>query len=452
MNYIPNDEKKIKEMLDAIGVSSIHELFKPLPEEILLKENLKIPEGKSDIEVEKYFKKRAGENERGVNSISFLGGGSYNHYVPAVVDFVASMPEFYTAYTPYQPEVSQGTLQAIFEYQTLICQLTKMDVTNASMYDGATAFTEAVLMANRIRKGNKVLLSPYINPLYLKVLKTYIKNYPIEIEFLEKNKDGLVNFEDISKKLNEDVFCVGIQSPNFFGNIEDLKKISQIIKENSKAILVHTFSEALSLAILTPPGDCGVDIVAGEGQSFGLKLNYGGPYLGILSTKNSYVRKMPGRIVGQTLDKDGNRGFVLTLSTREQHIKREKATSNICTNNGLCALMATVYLLWAGKSGIKKLARRNVHLAHNFLEKIEEKTPIKRKFNSIFFNEFVVSLPVDSEDFYEKCCENGVFPGIPLKWFYKDMKNEMLISVTEMNALEDMEDAIKIFNSVLKGE
>lgn len=452
MNYIPNDEKRIKEMLDAIGVSSIDHLFKPLPEEVLLKEYLKIPKGKSDLEVEKYFLDRAKENERGINSISFLGGGSYNHYVPAVVDFVASMPEFYTDYTPYQPEVSQGTLQAIFEYQTLICQLTKMDVTNASMYDGATAFTEAVLMANRIRKGNVVLLSPYINPLYLEVLKTYIKNYPIEIEFLEKSGNGRIDLENLKGKINENVFTVAIQSPNFFGNIEDLKEISKVIKENSKALLIHTFSEALSLAALTPPGDCGVDIVAGEGQSFGLKLNYGGPYLGIFSTNNTFVRKMPGRIVGETLDKDGNKGYVLTLSTREQHIKREKATSNICTNNGLCALMATVYLLWAGKSGLKNLAKRNVFLSHRFLEMIEGKTKIKRSFNSPFFNEFVVKLPMDSEEFYVKCSEKGIFAGVPIKWFYPDMENEMLITVTEKNNIEDLKNSIEVFNSVLEGE
>ncbi len=450
MNYIPNSKEDIKKMLETVGVSSIDELFKPLPEEILLKENLKIPEGLSDQEIEDYFRKRANENLKSLKSISFLGGGSYDHYVPAIVDYVSSMPQFYTAYTPYQPEVSQGTLQAIFEYQTLICQLTGMDVTNASMYDGATAFTEAVLMANRIRKGERVLLSPYINPFYIEVLKTYTKNYSIKLEFLERNESGKIDISELKEKLDKDVFCFAFQTPNFLGIVEDVEEISKIVKENSKAILVQTFTEALSLALLTPPGENGVDIVAGEGQSFGLKLNYGGPYLGIFSTKNSYVRKMPGRIVGETVDEDGKRGFVLTLSTREQHIKREKATSNICTNNGLCALMATVYLLWAGREGLRKIAERNVYFSHLFLEKLEERTPIKRKYDAPFFNEFVITLPTKGEIFYRKCSERGLFSGIPLEWFFKDMENEMLITITEKISEEDMDMGIKIFSEVLE--
>jgi len=369
---------------------------------------------------------------------SFLGAGAYRHYIPSVVDAIISRPEFYTAYTPYQPEVSQGTLQAVFEYQTMVSRLTGMEVTNASMYDGATAVAEAVLMAHRIRKGAKALVAGSLHPFYRWVLKTYVKNFPIEIVEVPWTDEGRVDQEALGNFLQDDVFTVLVQSPNFFGVIEDLESIAERARDN-KAVMISSFTEALSLPVLKSPGECGVDIVAGEGQSFGIPLSFGGPYLGIFSTNMKHVRKMPGRVVGMTEDAAGNRGFVLTLSTREQHIRREKATSNICTNQGLCALMASVYLSYAGRSGLRTTAKQNISKAQYAMETLEKVPGVKRRFSGPIFNEFVLRLPVSPHEFALFCKGENVVPGVPLGWFYPEMNQDILICATESNRKEEID-------------
>jgi len=437
MRYISNSKAQIQEMLQSMGLHRIEELFRGVPGEVLLRGNLPIPNGKSELEIERYYQDLARQNDGVLEFTSFLGAGAYQHYIPAVVDAVISRSEFFTAYTPYQPEVSQGTLQAIFEYQTMVSQLTGMEVTNASMYDGATAVTEAVLMAHRARNAKRVLVAGTLHPFYRQVMDTYLRNFGVEIVTLPWNRSGQVDPVELEQCLGDDVDAVVIQSPNFFGVIEDVKALAAAA-HSRKAMLVMAFTEALALSLLKSPGECDADVVAGEGQSFGLPLSFGGPYLGIFSTRLEHVRRMPGRVVGQTVDTKGRRGYVLTLSPREQHIRREKATSNICTNQGLCALMASVYLSYAGQTGLREVAGRNLAHAHHAWEALTAIDGVNPAFDGPFFNEFVLSLPCDPHAFARFCKERKLIPGVPLKWFFPELENLLLLNVTEIHEPEDI--------------
>ena len=432
--YIPHTQEDIRKMLDAIGVRNLEDLFDAVPKEYRVSSSLNLPEPLSEPDLVRHFQ----ELESPMMS-SFLGAGAYHHFVPAVVSNLVSRSEFYTAYTPYQPEISQGTLQAIFEYQTLMCQLTGMDVSNASMYDGASSLAEAVFMANRITRRKKVLLSQTIHPEYRRVIQTYMAPDQQEIVLIPYQKDkGRTDEKILSDLLKEDVSAVVLQSPNFFGVIEDLQSIAERIHDLG-GLMIASFSEAVAYGILRPPGSMGADIVAGEGQSLGIPMSYGGPYLGVFTTRERFIRNMPGRLVGETIDLEGKRGFVLTLATREQHIRRERATSNICTNEGLCALMATVFLSCLGKEGLKELALMNLSKADYAKKAVSRIRGCKLIFTAPTFNEFVIEIEGEPEKVLLKLREEEILGGVPLKRFYPELDHHLLVAVTEMNRKEEID-------------
>lgn len=437
MSYISLSDKDKKEMLAKIGLSSSAELFRCLPEEIKLKKKLNLPSPLSEPELEEYMKNLAQKNIY-PEYLSFLGAGAYPHFIPAVVDYLSSRGEFVSPYTPYQPEVSQGTLQLIFEFQTLICQLTGMDVANASLYDGAYGAAEAVLMANRLQKKAKVLVARTLHPHYRQVIKTFTKNLKIKVEEIEYSSKGSLDFEDLSQKLDKQTMAVLCQSPNFFGVIEDVDKVSDLAHQH-KALSVVVVAEPISLGLLEAPGELGADIVTGEGQSFGLPLSFGGPYLGFMACLKEFVRQFPGRIAGQTKDVEGRRGYVLTLSTREQHIRREKATSNICTNQALCALRATIFLEVLGQKGLRELAWQNVQKAHYAQQKLTAIKGIKKKFPGNYFNEFVLELPKPWAAVEAKLKANKIIGGLNLEDFYPELKNCVLVCVTELHKKDEID-------------
>ena len=424
MNYTPNTDKDRESMLREIGVQDIMDLFKDIPEDLILKSPLQIPDQLSEFELLRELEKISRKNKR---TLSFQGGGNYNHHIPSTVDAVTSRGEFSTAYTPYQPEISQGTLQAIFEYQSMICELTGMDVSNASMYDGATSLAEAMILASRIKGKKEVLVSQALNPFYLEVLKTYARANEIRIVEIDI-KDGLTS--DFN---TEGSSAVIIQNPNFFGLIEDLDEIG---KKAEDILFITSTTEPLSWAMLKPSSEYNVDIVTAEGQSFGNPMNFGGPGLGIIATKQAYVRQIPGRLVGETVDIHGNKGFALTLCTREQHIRREKATSNICTNHGLCALAASVYLVTYGKN-LGKLAQLNNQLAVYFADKLCRIEGIDMIFDKPFFNEFVVRI---HKDILSKLSDIEI--GIYLEKYYPNREDCYLVCCTEMTPKEDIDKVI----------
>jgi len=443
MSYIPHTQEEVEEMLKIIGVSSIEELFVDIGEELRPK-SFNLPEGKSEFEVKEDIKKISQKNNYSL--IYFLGGGVYDHYIPAIVDTLSSRSEFYTAYTPYQPECSQGILQTMYEYQTAICILTDMDIANASLYDGGTALCEAVMMALRITERKKIIIDGGINPIYQKMLFTYTANLPLEIIKLPPNI-GQADRDKIYKHLDEKTAAIILQNPNFFGTIDDHTDI--IEKAHSFGALVIESVYPISLGLIKTPGAMGADIVVGEGQSLGIPLAFGGPYLGFLACKEKFVRKMPGRIVGATVDKEGKRGFVLTLQTREQHIRRQKATSNICTNAALCALRAIIYLSILGKEGFIELAKLNYYKSEFTKKKLRE-IGIEI-INSPTFNEFVVYLKKDANEIAKIMIDKGFVAGLPLGNFYKGMENYLLIAVTEkrkkeeiLNFVETLKDAINL--------
>ena len=417
MRYIPNTEQDINYMLKEIGLESIGDLFRQINNDLILKEDLQLPEPLSEQDLSLHLKKLSEKNADVQSHISFLGGGVYHHFIPSVVTSLISRAEFFTSYTPYQPEISQGTLQAMFEYQTLMCMLTGMDVANASMYDGATSAAEAVLMAKRIQKKRKVLLSETLHPEYRNVIKAYAGNGNgvdvdgiVEIPF---NKNGTTSTKALKEALDNDVACVLLQSPNFFGVIEDQDVYERIIHGNN-ALFISVFTEPVAFGLIKPPGDFNADIVCGEGQSLGMPPGYGGPLLGIFTSKNQFVRNMPGRIVGEAVDRNGARSFVLTLAAREQHIRREKSTSNICTNQGLCALTAAVYLSWLGKKGIEEMALLNYRKAEYAKHKLEKIDGINLKFSQPNFNEFVIEIDMEPEGAVMKLAEKGILAGFPI--------------------------------------
>ncbi len=434
IRFIPHTEEDIRKMLDTLGLKKLEDLFQTIPKEYRLSKPLNLPEPLSEPDLLRHIQGLQVPMMSG-----FLGAGAYHHFIPAVVSYLVSRSEFSTAYTPYQPEISQGTLQAIFEYQTLMCQLTGMEVSNASMYDGASSLAEAVLMAHRITKRRKVLLSQAVHPEYRRVIQTYIDPDQQEIILVPyQKKEGRTDEKVLLDLLKEDVSAVVIQSPNFFGVIEDLQRIGEKIHDCGGLMIVG-FSEVVAYGILQPPGAMGADIVAGEGQSLGIPVSYGGPYLGIFATLETFVRNMPGRLVGETIDLEGKRGFVLTLATREQHIRRERATSNICTNEGLCALMATVFLSCFGKEGLKELAMMNLSKSEYAKKVISRVHGYKLNFTAPTFNEFVLRVEKEPEEVLEKLRKERILGGLPLEKFYPELDHHLLVTVTEMNRKEEID-------------
>ncbi|MGQ9693485.1 MAG: aminomethyl-transferring glycine dehydrogenase subunit GcvPA [Thermodesulfobacteriota bacterium] len=435
MQYIPNAENDWPEMLAAVGFKKLEDLISLLPESLRLTRPLSLPPPLSEMELVGHLLNLSEKNRPGKIK-SFLGAGAYDHYIPAVVDHILQRSEFYTAYTPYQPEISQGTLQAIFEFQTLICQLTGMEVANASVYDGASAVAEGVLMAHRLKGKKKCFLSATLHAEAKAVTRTYTAPLGIELLEIPYSPEGLTDLDFLTQKIDEDTFAVVLQQPNFFGCLEDLEKASQIIQARG-ALFIVAIMEPLALALLQPPGASGADIVVGEGQSFGLPLSFGGPYVGFFATKERFLRALPGRLVGETVDQQGRRGFVLALATREQHIRREKATSNICTNQALCALAVLVYLSILGKEGLKKLAQINLSKC------VYAKKILGSRFSLPFaaptFNEFVLSLPKDSLEVTKQLLSAGIIAGFPLQKFYPELKKEILICLTEKITKEDID-------------
>lgn len=433
MRYLPLTDSDRKEMLSFLGFNSIEELFSDIPSEAK-SPPLTFP-SLSELQLDDYFKTLGRKNRHLGEMLSFLGGGIYHHFIPHAVDHLSGRAEFYTAYTPYQAEVSQGTLQAIFEYQTMVCLLTGMDVSNASMYDGASATAEATLMAESISGKRAIAYSSALNPQYKKTLLTYIQHLGLDLVELPLNKNGQTDLNYLPQK---ELSALVIQNPNYFGIIEPVSWASSLIHEKG-GLLVYSFSEAASLGFLKSPGSLGADIVAGEGQSLGIPPSFGGPGLGIFATREQFVRRMPGRIIGEARDAEGKRAFVMVLQTREQHIRREKATSNICSNQALCALRALIYLSLMGEKGFRFVAEHCYQKAH-FLASLLQGIPgISLRFEGEFFNEFVLSLPNEPGAFLDYLEEKSIFGGIPLKKYYPSMEKEILVSVTEVHSKEDLE-------------
>src|SRR5580698_3115003 len=438
MRYLPKSPAERDEMLAAIGVKSIDDLFSSIPQPFRLREALKLPGPYSETEIIQYFKERAKDSSVGYTS--FLGAGVYNHLCSVVTDTIIQRGEFLTSYTPYQAEISQGTLQAIFEFQTLMCQLTGQDVANASMYDGSTALTEAVLMAERLTGRTRVLVARTLHPEYRDVLKTYAKNSGLHIEEIPYGSDGTVDQSILKSMLKDDVGAVLVQSPNFFGTVEPVAALADVV-HGSGALLVTAITEGVSLGLVKPPAEA--DIVAMEGQSFGLASSYGGPFVGVLASRDKFVRQMPGRLTGQTIDTEGRRGFVLTLATREQHIRREKATSNICTNQALCALAATVHLCLLGKQGLREMAEQNLAKAHFALSELEKVPGVRRVFQGPFFNEFVVQFPRSVRMVNHDLLKDKIVGPLPLGTSYPELTKHALVCVTETTTRADIERLAK---------
>lgn len=430
MRYIPNSAEERAKMLEEIGVSSVDEFFTSIPEHLRLKEMLKLPAAYSEPDLIRFFKELAAKNYDPNRTASFLGAGAYDHFRPVIIDTIISRSEFYTTYTPYQPEIAQGTLQAIFEYQTMICQLTGMEVANASMYDGSTALAEALLMAVRITKRRKVLLPEALHPEYRQVVETYMKRAGVEWDYVPFSNSGRTVPDSIPTDVG--TAAVVIQSPNFFGSIEDVRAIAERA-HSSGSLLIVVVAEAMSLPLLVSPGECGADIVVGEGQSFGVPVGFGGPYVGFFASKTQYQRQMPGRLIGQAYDSTGKRGFVITLATREQHIRREKASSNICTNQGLCMLMSTVYLATMGRRGLREVAEQNVAKAQYAAREIAALNGYSLVFDAPFFNEFVVRTPIPADEVVEKLQSRDLLAGVALGRYYPQMAHCLLVCVTEQN-------------------
>ena len=447
MRYIPNSPEERVEMLEAMGLGSAEELFDSIPPDLRLKQPLNTPAALSEIELLAQFE-RMGERNAGARRASFLGGGAYSHYIPTIVDHILSRSEFFTAYTPYQPEISQGTLQTIFEFQTLVCQLTGMEVANASMYDGSTALAEAVLMAERVTKRSKVIASSAAHPQYLEVVRTYVQHAGIHLELAPFNEQTGQSWQALADAIDDSTAALVVQSPNFFGCIENLAALADAAHAKG-ALLVVAITEAMSLGLLKSPGACGADIVVAEGQSFGVPLSFGGPYVGLFATCEKYARQIPGRLVGEAYDKKGRRGFVLTLATREQHIRREKATSNICTNEGLIALAATVYLETMGRRGVQEVAHQCAQKAAYAARAISKLKGYSLPFSAPCFNEFVVRGPIKAVDLLARLAkEKEIEAGIALSRFMSDRPNDFLVCVTETNSRDQIDALIQGLSSL----
>ena len=436
MRYLPKSPADRVAMLQAIGIRSVNELFSPIPAGFRLTRDLDIPRQMAESEIVDWFKQRAKENGEGY--ASFLGAGAYFHYRPVVIDALVQRGEFLTSYTPYQAEFAQGTLQAIFEFQTMIAELTGMDLANASMYDGSTGAAEAVMMACRITGRHSAVVARSLHPEYREVLNTYATHQAILLKTVSFTESGQINLKELEQAVGDDTACVLIQSPNFFGTIEDVEAIAEIAHRRG-ALLIVSIAEAASLGIVEPPRTA--DIVAMEAQSFGVPLGFGGPYCGVLATKEKFVRQMPGRLAGQTVDKNGKRGFVLTLATREQHIRREKATSNICTNQALVALMVNIFMTVYGKIGLRELAKQNLAKAVYAAGQFGKHAKVLFA-GAPRFNEFVVQTSEDPYAVNLRLLGHKIVGGLPLKKFYPELKNAALWCCTELTTRSMIDTAV----------
>jgi glycine dehydrogenase subunit 1 len=439
MQYLPHTSDEISSMLRVVGVDDLDDLFSTVPDDCRLKGDLNLPEALTEWELNGHMEDLSRSMAVSPEHMVFLGAGSYEHYIPASVSYLLSRSEFVTSYTPYQPEMSQGTLQAIYEYQTLAARLLGMEIATASHYDGATALAESLLMAIRITKRRKVAISSLIHPLYRQVIRTYFEPTGfevLELGFMENGVTDIAGLDDM-----DDLAAVAIQSPNFFGCIENLRAAGEKAHDR-EALFITSFTEALAYGLLKSPGALGADIVCGEGQSLGIPRSFGGPALGMLASRKKYMRSLPGRLVGKTKDLDGNRGFVLTLATREQHIRREKATSNICTNNSLCALAAVMYMASLGGTGIRELAGLNRDKAE-YLKKRLKKAGCKVAFETPTFNEFVVEFPNGFKPTCERLVEKKIVPGLSLAPYYPELANHYLLCATETKSRDDMDALVR---------
>jgi len=447
MPFISNTDKERKEMLTAIGVEKFEDLLVNIPKKFLLQKDCCLEDAYSELEITRKISKLAAKNISSTQTNSFLGGGIYDHFIPSAVDHILLKPEFHSSYTPYQAEVSQGTLQYIYEYQTMICDLTGMDISNAGMYDGASAAAEAILMAARKTKKFKAIITGTINPLYLEVIETYTVGVGIELVVIPA-KDGLVDLDELKKAVDDQTGCVLLQTPNFFGNIENAFVVEEITHAAKKALFIVAV-DPISLAVMNAPSEYKADIVVGEGQALGNSQNFGGPLFGFLAANLKLSRSMPGRIVGTTLDVDGKRSYALTLQAREQHIRRAKATSNICSNQALCNLAATVYMCLMGKEGLKEAAVQSTTKAHYLSKKITELDEFKMAFTAPFFKEFVVRTPIAAKEVITKLQSKNIFPGIDLEPF--GYENMLLIAVTEKKRKCDLDEFVKSLQEVTNG-
>ena len=440
MRYLPNSPADRAAMLEATGHRSMDELFEQIPDELKLKSPMNLPGPLSEPEILDFFRQASKQSSR--EYVSMLGAGAYAHYRPVSIDALLSRGEFFTAYTPYQAEIAQGTLQAMFEFQTLMTQLTGMEVANASLYDGSTAATEAVLMALRIARRDRVVVARTVHPEYRQVLDTYVRHQGVEVVEVGYSPSGQLDIAQLEVALKQETAAVVVQSPNFFGSLEPISEIAAMAHQNN-SLLVVAIVEPLSLGIVQPPSDA--DIVCGEAQSFGVPVAFGGPYVGFLASREKFVRQMPGRLIGQAQDTEGRRGFVLTLATREQHIRREKATSNICTNQSLCALAATIYLCLLGKRGLKALAEQNLAKAHYAAQLLRAVPGTATPFAAPHFNEFVVKTPGDAEGLLAALREEKIIGGFNLGKFYPELANHLLVCVTETVGKEAIDRMVEVY-------
>lgn len=445
--FIPNTEAERTEMLQKVGLSKIEDLFSDVPKEFRYPD-LNLPEAVSEMEALQNLKDLAIANDSTEDLICFLGAGAYNHYIPAAVDAIISRGEFLTSYTPYQPEVSQGTLQAIFEYQSLVASLTGMDVSNASHYDGATSAAEACVLAYHHFRGKrtKFVLSRYLHPHYRETIKTYFQGYE-DIHIMgDQVEDGMQTREDLLKLVDYDTAIVYVQYPDFLGRVQDFKAFAEQVHAFGAILAVSV--NPLALGLIKPPSEFDADIVTGEGQPLGIPLSYGGPYLGIFTTKNEFIRKLSGRLVGETVDNEGKRGYVLTLTAREQHIRRSRATSNICTNQGIIALTSAVYMSLLGKQGLKKVAKLNYDKAHYAADQISKLKGFEVENLGSFFNEFVVRTPIPVNELNLLLLDYDILGGYDLSTDYPELKNHMLLAVTEMNTKDDIDYLVETLQEV----
>ncbi len=450
MRYIPNSEDDIRSMLETIGVDSVDRLFDSIPDAVKIDGVLNLPESWSEIELRRWMAATAAKNQSGADSISFMGAGAYHHYQPALVDQLLLRSEFLTAYTPYQPEVSQGTLQAIYEYQTHQSLLTGLEVANASMYDGSTAFAEAVLMSARIaKKRTRVVVSRAIHPEYIETVRTYIRNLDIELVLVGWDETtGRTNLDELAAAVDENTCAVAIQSPNFFGVIEQYDAIRDIA-DKAEALKISVITEASSLGLLSPPGAHGFDIACGEGQAWGIPPQFGGPYVGFLVAREDLKRHMPGRLAGETVDVDGRRAFVLTLATREQHIRRGKATSNICTNQALIALAANIYLSLMGKAGLREVATQCIQKTAYLKKRLTEIDGVELPFSGSIYNEFLYRTPKPAGEIIAAMAEQNILAGVDLGRFFEGHERDVLVAVTELNTRDQIDTYADTLKSIL---
>jgi glycine dehydrogenase subunit 1 len=448
VNYIPTTEADIKLMLKEIGVKSVDDLLQDIPKELLCKP-INIPDGISEMELRRSLKALSDKNANFNKYTSFLGAGAYEHFIPSVVDHLSDRGEFYTCYTPYQPEVSQGTLQAMYEFQSMMCELLAMDVANASMYDGASALAEAAVLALKYKKKEKIIVSKTVHPEYREVLSTYLQGSDVKLIELEM-ENGITSVSDLESRIDKNTSCVLVQTPNFFGCLEDNERLAELTHKN-EAIFVACVNP-MSLGIIKPPGEYNADIAVGDVQALGNYVHYGGPHAGFFATSKELMRKMPGRIAGAAIDSKGRRGYTLTLQAREQHIRRGKATSNICTNQQFLALRTCIYLSTLGKAGMIEVGKLNVYKSHYAMTKLCELDGIEPLYDNPFFNEFAIEVSGGGEvkDINKRLFEAGIIGGLDISHFYPDIQNAMLLCVTETKSKETIDKLVSIVSNIIE--